>query len=180
MPALQHHPTTPTGLLRSFEASATRRADGGLTLRYRLAGQVGALQLPSGEGRVDKLWEHSCFEAFVRAEGAENYVELNFAPDAQWAAYGFTSLRTGMHDLAIAPPRISFHADGEILALDVELPPLPLPPGAWTCGLSAVVEDTAGAKTYWALTHPAAKPDFHHPAAFVLTLPPEGNACTSD
>ena len=30
-------------------------------------------------------------------------------------------------------------------------------------GLSAVIETTDGALSYWALAHPAEKPDFHHP-----------------
>jgi hypothetical protein len=165
---------TPNSEIRHFEAQVSRRADGGLSLAYRLCGAIAALKLPTGEGRTDKLWEHTCFEAFLRAEGAEAYVELNFAPEAQWAAYRFTSLRTGMRNLDIAPPRIGFLAEREALTLDVELSPLPLPHAAWACALSAVLEDAAGAKTYWALAHPGDKPDFHHPAAFTLALPPEG------
>ena len=38
-------------------------------------------------------------------------------------------------------------------------------------GLSAVIETIDGAISYWALAHPAEKPDFHHPDSFVLTLP---------
>ena len=37
--------------------------------------------------------------------------------------------------------------------------------------LSAVIETTDGAMSYWALAHPSAKPDFHHPDSFVLDLP---------
>ena len=37
-------------------------------------------------------------------------------------------------------------------------------------GLSAVVEDTHGALSYWALAHPSARPDFHLSATFVLNL----------
>ncbi len=37
--------------------------------------------------------------------------------------------------------------------------------------LSAVIEETDGRLSYWALAHPAAKPDFHHAEAFVLSLP---------
>jgi hypothetical protein len=36
--------------------------------------------------------------------------------------------------------------------------------------LSAVIEDSAGTLSYWALRHPAGKPDFHHPQAFALEL----------
>jgi len=36
--------------------------------------------------------------------------------------------------------------------------------------LAAVVEDERGMLSYWALRHPAGKPDFHHPDAFALEL----------
>jgi hypothetical protein len=42
----------------------------------------------------------------------------------------------------------------------------------WQLGLSAVLEETDGTKSYWALTHPnPEKPDFHHPGCFVARLP---------
>jgi hypothetical protein len=37
-------------------------------------------------------------------------------------------------------------------------------------GLSAVVEASDGTLSYWALNHPVAKPDFHHPDSFALEL----------
>jgi hypothetical protein len=32
------------------------------------------------------------------------------------------------------------------------------------------MEDAGGVLSYWALDHPAGKPDFHHPDAFALQL----------
>lgn len=37
--------------------------------------------------------------------------------------------------------------------------------------LSAVIEETGGHKSYWALAHPPGQPDFHHPTCFAATLP---------
>jgi hypothetical protein len=37
-------------------------------------------------------------------------------------------------------------------------------------GLSAVIESCNGSLSYWALRHPAGKPDFHHADAFALGL----------
>jgi hypothetical protein len=37
---------------------------------------------------------------------------------------------------------------------------------SWRLGLSAVIEDANGGMSYWALTHPPGKPDFHHADAF--------------
>jgi hypothetical protein len=41
----------------------------------------------------------------------------------------------------------------------------------WEVGLSAVIEAADGALSYWALRHPAGRPDFHHPDCFALDLP---------
>lgn len=38
-------------------------------------------------------------------------------------------------------------------------------------GLSAVIEEKGGRKSYWALAHPPGKADFHHPDSFVCELP---------
>jgi hypothetical protein len=40
----------------------------------------------------------------------------------------------------------------------------------WELGLSAVLEEKDGTKTYWALEHPSDKPDFHHAACFATRL----------
>ena len=52
-------------------------------------------------------------------------------------------------------------------AHDHELPAA----GDWRLGLTAVVEETGGRISYWALAHPAGRPDFHRADCFVLELP---------
>ena len=42
----------------------------------------------------------------------------------------------------------------------------------WDIGLSVVLEEKRGAKSYWALAHPPGKPDFHHSDCFALQIPP--------
>jgi hypothetical protein len=42
---------------------------------------------------------------------------------------------------------------------------------SWQIGLTAVIETATGEKSYWALHHPAEKPDFHHRGGFALSLP---------
>jgi hypothetical protein len=42
--------------------------------------------------------------------------------------------------------------------------------GNWELGLSVVLEERDGTKSYWALAHPSEKPDFHHPDCFVARL----------
>jgi MOSC domain-containing protein YiiM len=46
----------------------------------------------------------------------------------------------------------------------------------WRLGLSAVIEETSGRKSCWALAHPPGKPDFHHSDCFVLWLPAASRA----
>ena len=37
-------------------------------------------------------------------------------------------------------------------------------------GLSAVIEEEGGHKSYWALAHAAGEPDFHQPESFALVV----------
>ena len=42
----------------------------------------------------------------------------------------------------------------------------------WDIGLTAVIEEEDGTKSYWALAHGAGPPDFHNPACFDYCLSP--------
>lgn len=41
----------------------------------------------------------------------------------------------------------------------------------WKLGLSAIIEEEDGQKSYWALAHPPGKADFHHIDCFAQLLP---------
>jgi hypothetical protein len=104
------------------------------------------------------------------------YCELNFAPSTQWAAYRFDGYRSGMRVArGMSAPRIAVESseEGYKLRVSAELDRLPGLPrdGAWRLGLSAVIEETSGRTSYWALVHPPGKADFHHPDCFALELP---------
>ena len=151
-----------------------RKPAGGLWLRYYVDGPDGAVVLPHSDvtGRANNLWQTTCFEAFVRRAGEKDYIELNAAPSLQWAAYHFTDYRVGMAELALtAAPDIGCDASAThfALELDVSLPEI-WAEQAWEIGISAVIEETDGTKSYWALAHPPGKPDFHHPDCFTLQL----------
>ena len=172
---LLRHPQSAGGEGFVVEAEAARTPDGRLTLRYRVTGDIGGLRLPPpGDGeRTDELWRHTCFEAFVRAAG-DGYYELNLAPSRQWAAYRLPAYRTGMAAADVPAPRITAgRAEGGYeLAAEASLDGLgDLPRTApWRLGLAAVLEDSAGRISYWALAHAPGKPDFHHPDGFALDL----------
>src|SRR5207237_3690028 len=127
--------------------------------------------IPAGEpDRADDLWQTTCFEAFLRIPGEDGYREWNFAPSGAWAAYDFTAHREGRTDAEIPTPpyvrmedNFTWWALGATIAVDAER--------VWELGLSAVLEEKDGTKSYWALAHPAGgKPDFHAADCFAARL----------
>jgi len=171
---LTPHPDTPSAAIDRIDVQVERLGEVGLKLRYQVFGDLTRLKPPDFEraGRTDDLWRHTCFEAFVKPEGGEGYLECNFA-GLQWATYLFSGYREGMVEAVVEPWAIEGGADWISVEIDpgrFARPDLPAP--AWRIGLSAVIEDIDGGISYWALAHPPGKPDFHHPDSFALTLPP--------
>lgn len=179
---LEPHPDTPCPAVSSIDVEIERPGGHALALRYVLTGRLGELAIPApaASRRADELWRHSCFEAFLRPEDGEAYVELNLAPSNAWAAYRLSGYREGLAPVAdIAPPRIGVEQTDDRLiltaAIDLSAVPELAPEAAWRLGLSAVIEAADGSKAYWALAHPPGRPDFHHPDCFALRLmAPEG------
>lgn len=171
------HPATPSAAITRIDVEVSRPRGDALLLRYAAHGNVSALRLPPAAppARTNDLWRNTCFEAFLRPGAGPRYYEINLAPSTQWATYAFNDTRTGMRDadeLSAPGIDVGVRSDGVLelrAALDLRLAKLGGAP--WRLGLSAVIEETSGAKSYWALAHPAAKPDFHHPDAFTLDLP---------
>lgn len=157
------HPAIPAALGVALE----RRADR-LWLRFEIEGDPDAVAwpAPAEPGRADELWKHTCFEAFVTGE--DGYGEFNLSPSGQWAAYRFDAYREGMRPAAEEAVVLGLEASSDGAALEALID---LPTDARALGLSAVIEGADGAKTYWALSHPAERPDFHHPDSFTLDLP---------
>lgn len=173
MHVLKPHPTTGQTPVDRIEVEIERLGEAGLKLRYQVFGDLTRLRAPDVEraGRTDELWRSTCFEAFVKPDGYGGYLECNFA-GLQWATYRFSAYREGMVEAAVEPRAIEAGPDWLSVEIDpgrMARPGLPAP--AWRVGLSAVIEDVDGVISYWALAHPSAKPDFHHPDSFVLDLP---------
>lgn len=167
---LKPHPDTPCEAVSRLCVDVERAGER-LTLRYQLSGQVERLLLPArmAPARADELWKHTCFEAFARGGEGEAYCEFNFAPSTQWAAYCFDRYRKGMRNAEdVDTPEMELASGPGVfeLAAAVTL----ATPGAWRVALSAVIEETDGTKSYWALKHPPGKPDFHHADGFALEI----------
>ncbi|MGB9413876.1 MAG: DOMON-like domain-containing protein [Pseudolabrys sp.] len=175
---LRLHPESRSSVAQHVEVVVTRPRPEGLVLSYKLSGRVDDVYLPAVRptARGDELWQHTCFEAFVRASSGSEYYEFNFSPSTQWAVYRFTDYRNGMCVAAeVSTPTIDVRLDAQSFTLQaaLALDHLSLPrESSWRLGLSAVIEETNGNKTYWALAHPPGKPDFHHKDAFAYELSP--------
>jgi hypothetical protein len=120
--------------------------------------------------RADNLWETTCFETFLQVSGEDAYREWNFAPSGDWAAYDFTKYRAGRTNADVSAPYIriennmTWWAVGATIAVEAD--------ARWALGLSAILEEKDGTKSYWAIAHPQRdKPDFHDPACFAAHLP---------
>ena len=178
------HPLNRAPMVRSLEACASRTEQGDLSFAYYLRGDMVRLLIPAGQAtsRGDALWEHTCFEAFVAVADEPAYLEFNFSPSGQWATYRFSDYRQAdqSHVITVAP-QISAQLSAGRLDLLATLPLAGLPPAVAEAtlqiGLTAVIENTdtvEGNRSYWALCHPASRPDFHQRQGFTLELSARG------
>jgi hypothetical protein len=168
------HADAPPLAVTGVSVNWTELTDGRLMLRYRVDG-CGQLAVPefAGVGRGEGLWQATCFELFLLDTGG-TYREFNFSPSQRWAAYHFASYREGRNDgELIAAPAIASQRGDRIFTCTVFLDSRELR-GATRTGISSVIEETGGTRSYWALAHPPGKPDFHHPDCFARTLPAPG------
>ncbi|HEX8513029.1 MAG TPA: DOMON-like domain-containing protein [Allosphingosinicella sp.] len=197
--SLKPHPDTPCGALSGIAIEMARVRPLRLQIRYVLLGNIRRVRLkPRNPG--DELWRHTCFEAFVRVGGEENYLEYNVSPTGHWAAYRFDRYREGMAP-ATEMQCTRLETDRRTDPLDPERRAKLKEAGfdtmerfeptfyslkteitlsnamglavaqPWHIGLSTIVEERNGRMSYWALAHPPGKPDFHDPACFALELP---------
>lgn len=167
----------PGPVLRAgIERTAAR-----LSLRYVLGGPLAHLRIPapaSSPRRTDHLWEHTCFEAFLAPAGAAAYWEINISPTGDWNLYRFDGYRGGMRpeSRTQAPACVMERASCGTITMraTIDLTPIAaLGTTALEVGLAAVLESNDGVRSYWALRHAGAAPDFHQRATFVVPLPAE-------
>ena len=153
------------------EHSAAFGAAATANIWFGVAAPADRFVIPEADepGRTDELWRTTCFETFLRQSDGESYREWNFAPSGNWAAYDFADYREGMVQAPVAAPpyvrmedNFTWWALGATIAVAAEV--------EWQLGLSAVLEEKDGTKSYWALAHPSKKPDFHHPGCFAAKL----------
>lgn len=172
MPDLVAHPDHSPRAVRSVTVHVGTIGHG-YRFYFFVAGDIRRVVVPDRSakpGRVDGLWQKTVFEAFVSGVDpgrAATYCEFNFSPSCDWAAYSFDHYREGMRDLP-AVIDVGVARLDNLLAVEAKLHADFLRKSR--LGLSAIIEETDGRKSYWALAHPAGKPDFHDDACFTLPL----------
>jgi hypothetical protein len=171
------HPATPPahppfGVWANVEYAGAFGATATLNLWFGVRAPASRFVIAQSDEamRRDQLWTTTCYEAFLREDGGDSYREWNFAPSGDWAAYDFTARREGMRnaEVAAAPyirmeDNLTWWALGATISLESGR--------RWALGLSAVLEEQDGTKSYWALSHGGDAPDFHDPACFTARLP---------
>lgn len=105
----------------------------------------------------------------MRAPSSLAYFEFNVSPSGAWNAYAFEGYRVGMRPLDLArPPVIEIARAPDRLDITAEFAVGLI--GPCDASLTAVLESEAGDLSYWAASHPAERPDFHHADGFSLRV----------
>ena len=173
---LKCHPSVHSEILESIRVFVRRSASVELQLTFRVDGDISQILIPArAVPRFNaELWRHTCFEAFISLEGQREYHEFNFAPSGEWAVFAFSDYRIGgpLSNEQLRP-HIARRSSATRLELDATVRLDGFPPSysraSLRIGLSAVMEARDG-YSYWALAHPADKPDFHNVDGFALLL----------
>ena len=127
---LKPHPGESCPAIRHFAIEVDPAAlPASLLVLYRIAGDIDRLRLPPAgfARRADGLWQHSCFEAFLRAGPVASYYEFNLAPSGDWAAWRFGRLRSERITPDIPAPRMErrHFPDGYELGARIPIAALP-------------------------------------------------------
>ncbi len=143
---------------------------------YTLTGPLDDLRLPpsvSAPERRDNLWQESCLEFFLAEHGAEEYWEVNLSPCGHWNVYHFDRYRENMRqegNVVSLPCRASRSRHAFTLEAILDPRGMGITGKSLLAGVSAVLLSRDNVLSYWALAHPAEKPDFHLRKSFLLAL----------
>ena len=170
-------PFPSTGLLPHFKITGdVARSFNKLLISYKLSGPLAEIMVPASadvRARKNGLWEETCFEFFLGVKNSSQYWEFNLSPAGHWNVYRFAAYRQGMEEetaFAVLPFRVKRQVDALLLALEFDLSKIIPQDQALVAAVSAVIKHRNGRLTYWALTHPGPRPDFHRRDAFIIDL----------
>ena len=158
---------------------AIARRNNRLEITYRLRG-TSQIIIPEAIDRPTRqydLWEHTCFEFFLRLENSNKYWEFNLSPAGHWNVFRFPDYRQDIaEEMAFAslPFQVSQQANLLQLDLEVNLNKIIAGDRNLEVAITTVVEDKEQQLSYWALTHPGTEADFHHRDSFAFDLKSDG------
>ena len=176
---LMSHPNTAQPSAPISVVAFLNRCNTKVMIEYVLTGDMKEFSIPAvslNPSRVDGLWCHTCFEAFMRFEDSEAYYELNASPTDDWNLYS----SSGYHQDRIADDRINYifqeshFSEGiyrKVIHVDfANIFPADLNKLDLHMGITAVLEDRNQNLSYWAHTHCDTRPNFHMLESFSLQL----------
>jgi hypothetical protein len=146
-----------------------------LDIGYLISGNLSAIAIPSPNPtpqRQHQLWENTCLEFFLTLKNTTQYWEFNLSPNGDWNIYRFTDYRQGMREetaFTSLPFDLKTNSQTLQLNLTLNLEPIISTTANLTIGVTAVIKTQDNNLSYWALTHPGAKPDFHQRDSFVIS-----------
>lgn len=171
------HPATPSAAVTGLFGCARLTGGNEIELAYELAGDPDRIVWPAprAQGFREGLWRHTCFELFVGAHAGDRYLEFNFAPPSrEWCGYAFQGYRENRSTIEDIDMSHFETVCGEthfslcVRFSLVSAPSFALPESI--VGLAVIIEQSDGQVSYWALAHPAARPDFHDRRGFRASL----------
>jgi hypothetical protein len=159
---------------KNLEAPPTAQLQLNYRLEWSADDAAAAVLLPESNPapqRCDQLWAHTCLEIFIATPEEKRYWEVNMAPNGNWAVYRLDDYRQGLRpepQLAALPFQVNRQLGLLELRLHWNLPVELASAAELELGPSAVIEQSLGQISYWALQHPAPQADFHHRQSFAL------------
>ena len=170
---LVRHGQSAEAEIEAISAGCSLSSGGELWLTFQVTGAVDNIAIPKPRTgvRADGLWETTCFEMFLKRHGEEGYAEINVSPSTDWAVYAFDAYRANRrHAVGASVIKAVLRRTAETLSLAAHVRLRQFTAAdcdAYAMGLSTVIEDKHGAKSFWALAHPSGAPDFHHDGSFI-------------
>jgi hypothetical protein len=151
------------------------RRENRLFVRYDIRGDVGSIHLPafSSPARKDDLWRATCFEFFVALPSCPEYWEFNMSPSSEWNVYHMDAYRqvNMQEETRICQLPFTFQKGNEIsLDISIDLNLILQADPRVQLGITAIIQTKDGSETYWALSHPGTKADFHLRESFILEM----------
>ena len=152
------------------------RTDNELHIKYLLQGDLSTIIIPQENkihSRQYDLWEHTCFEFFLRLKDTTEYWEFNLSPSGNWNVFHFLDYRLNIAEeqaFSSLPFTTFQNQDSLELEVNIDLDTINIAKKDLDIAITTVVENKDRQLSYWALAHPATEADFHHQDSFIISI----------